>query len=230
MRVLIIEDNSDLAANIHDFLEARGHTPDAAGDGITGLHLAVTEPYEAIILDLTLPGMDGLTVCKKLRQEAGRATPVLMLTAKDTLDDKLTGFDAGADDYLVKPFALQELEARLLALVRRGAGATHAAPMRVADLTFDPNTLAVTRAGRSISLPPTGLKILELLLRRSPHVVSRRDIEHVVWGDSPPDSNALRAHMHTLRAAIDRPFGQPLIHTVHGIGFRLAALDDEVQT
>jgi DNA-binding response OmpR family regulator len=229
MRVLIIEDNGDLAANIHDFLESRGHTPDAAGDGITGLHLAVTQPYEAIILDLTLPGMDGLTLCRKLRGEAGKSTPVLMLTAKDTLNDKLTGFGAGADDYLVKPFALQELEARLLALVRRGTGSTHAAPMRVGDLSFDPNTLEVTRAGRSISLPPTGLKLLELLLRRSPHVVSRSDLEYAVWGDSPPDSNALRAHMHTLRAAIDRPFGRRLIHTVHGIGFRLAA-PDEVQT
>ena len=220
MRILIVEDNSDLAANIYDFLEAKGHTLDAAADGITGLHLAVVNDYDAIVLDLTLHGMDGLTLCRKLREEASKTTPVIMLTARDTLNDKLVGFEAGADDYLVKPFALQELEVRLLALQRRGAG-SQSRKLQVGDLSFDLDTLSVKRQDKVISLTPTGLKILELLMRKSPHVVSRREIEHTLWGDEPPDSDSIRSHMHTLRVAIDHPFEKPLIHTVHGIGFRL---------
>src|SRR5215469_13244063 len=122
MRILVIEDNSDIAANIGDYLEEKGHVVDFAGDGVTGLHLAVVHDFDAIVLDLTLPGMDGLELCRKLRQEARRQTPVLMLTARDALDQKLAGFDSGADDYMVKPFALQELEARLAVLARRGKG------------------------------------------------------------------------------------------------------------
>ena len=220
MRILIIEDNSDLAANIYDFLEAKGHVLDAAADGVTGLHLAIVNEYDAIVLDIMLPGMDGLTVCKKLREEAEKQTPVLMLTARDTLNDKLTGFGMGADDYLVKPFELQELEVRLLALQRRAAGATTKI-LRVSDLSFDLDTLTVKRQDKSITLTPTGLKILELLMRKSPHVVNRREIETLLWGDEPPDSDAIRSHIHTLRVAIDHPFEKALIHTVHGIGFRL---------
>lgn len=220
MRILIIEDNSDLAANIFDYLEAKGHTLDAAADGVTGLHLAIVNDYDAIVLDIMLPGMNGFEVCKKLREDADKQTPVLMLTARDTLNDKLAGFAIGADDYLIKPFELQELEARLLALQRRKVGpATRT--LTVSDLTFDLDTLIVKRQGKTITLTPTGLKILELLMRKSPHVVSRREIEHLLWGDEPPDSDAIRSHLHTLRAAIDHPFEKPLIHTVHGIGFRL---------
>ena len=222
MRILIIEDNSDLAANIYDYLEEKGHILDAAADGITGLHLAIVNDYDAIILDLMLPGLDGLTLCKKLRDEAGKQTPVIMLTARDTLNDKLAGFATGADDYLVKPFALQELEVRLLALQRRNAG-TPARKLQVADLTYDLDTLSVQRQNKPITLTPTGLKILELLMRKSPHVVTRREIEHLLWGDEPPDSDAIRSHMHTLRVAIDHPFDKALLHTVHGIGFRLEA-------
>lgn len=227
MRILIIEDNSDLAANIYDYLEGRSHTVDAAADGITGLHLAVTHDYDVIILDLMLPGMDGLSVCRKLREQAARTTPVLMLTARDTLDDKLHGFEAGADDYLVKPFALPELAARLQALQRRSSG-SNVQLLQVADLCFNNNTLEASRSGKAITLTPTGLKILDLLMRKSPQVVSRRDIEEAVWGDSPPDSDALRSHMHTLRTAVDHPFDKKLIHTVHGIGFRLVD-PDEIQ-
>jgi DNA-binding response OmpR family regulator len=222
MRILIIEDNSDLAANIYDFLEAKGHVLDAAADGITGLHLAVVNDYDVIVLDLMLPGLDGLTLCKKLRDEANKQTPVLMLTARDTLDDKLAGFGVGADDYLVKPFALQELEVRVLALQRRNTGAP-ARKLTVADLSFDLDTLTVKRQDKVIPLTPTGLKILELLMRKSPNVVSRKELEHALWGDEPPDSDAIRSHVHTLRVAIDHPFGTPLIHTVHGIGFRMEA-------
>ncbi|MGD8559112.1 MAG: response regulator transcription factor [Gammaproteobacteria bacterium] len=220
MRILIIEDNTDLAANIYDFLEAKDHTLDAAADGITGLHLAVVNDYDVIVLDIMLPGIDGLTVCQKLREEAGKKTPVLMLTARDTLEDKVTGFHKGADDYLVKPFALQELEVRLMALQRRGSSAK-TDKLTVGDLSFDAHTLSVERQKKAITLTPTGLKILELLMRKSPQVVSRREIEYTLWGDEPPSSDALRSHMHSLRVAIDHPFDKALVHTVHGIGFRL---------
>lgn len=225
MRILIIEDNSDLAANLYDYLEARGHILDTATDGVTGLHLAVTHDYDVIVLDLMLPGMDGLKLCRKLREEADKQTPVIMLTARDTLDDKLAGFNVGADDYLVKPFALQELEVRLQALQRRFSGSTSHL-LRVADLSFNTDTLEVKRAGKNVNLTPTGLKILELLMRKSPQVVSRRDIENAVWGQDVPDSDALRSHMHTLRAAVDHPFETALIHTIHGIGFRMAGADE----
>ena len=222
MRILIIEDNSDLAANIFDYLEAKGHVLDAAADGITGLHLAVVNEYDVIILDIMLPGMNGLDVCRKLREDAKKQTPVLMLTARDTLDDKLAGFGTGADDYLVKPFELQELEVRLLALQKRQASpATR--KLMVGDLSYDMDTLTVKRQNQTITLAPTGLKILELLMRKSPNVVSRGEIEHLLWGDQPPDSDAIRSHMHTLRVAIDHPFDNALIHTVHGIGFRMEA-------
>jgi DNA-binding response OmpR family regulator len=226
MRILIIEDHEDMAANIGDFLEARGHTSDFALDGLVGLHLAVTNEYDVIVLDLGLPGMDGLTVCRKLREEARRDTPVLMLTARDTLPEKLEGFESGADDYLVKPFALQELHARLRALTSRGRRSMPEV-LRVADLELDSGTLVVRRAGRRLELNRTCIRILEILIAASPRVVRRATIEHEIWGDLPPDSDALRSHIYTLRRTIDRPFDRPLLHTVHGVGFRLAAEEDE---
>ena len=122
MHILIIEDDPAIATNLYDFLEGRGHSVDAAADGVTGLHLAITQPFDGILLDLGLPGMDGITLCRKLRQEAHLDTPVLMLTARDMLEDKLKGFESGADDYLVKPFALKEVEARLVAMHKRHSG------------------------------------------------------------------------------------------------------------
>lgn len=228
MHILVIEDNPDLVANLYDFLEAKGHTIDAAYDARTGLRFALDNHYDAIVLDLMLPGMDGREVCLRLRK-AGRATPVLMLTARDTLQDKLEGFEAGTDDYLVKPFALQELEARLKALVRRARGEQAQRTLQVADLVFDPDTLRLRRAGREIVLPPIPLRILELLMRQSPRVVTRGEIERAIWGDSPPDSDALRAHMHMLRSVVDKPFEVAILRTVRGIGYQLAA-PDEIQT
>lgn len=223
MHLLLIEDNQDLAANVCEHLEAHGHVMDAAADGVTGLHLAVVNRYDAIILDVGLPGMDGFTLCHKLRHDAHNQTPVLMLTARDTLQDKLGGFGAGADDYLVKPFALQELEARLQALVRRGAaGGT---VLKVGDLSVNTDTLQVRRGDAAIELTPTALKLLILLMRASPRVVSRQEIELALWGDGPPDSDALRAHIHVLRTAIDRKFAVKLLHTLHGMGYKIAAPD-----
>ncbi len=220
MHLLIIEDNQDLVANLYDYLETRGHSVDAAYDAYSGLRFGMDNSYDALVLDLMLPGLDGLEVCSRLRQ-AGKNYPVLMLTARDTLQDKLDGFSRGADDYLVKPFALQELEARLTALVRRAKGEHARRGLRIADLSFDPDTLLVQRAGQTITLPPIPLRILALLMRQSPRVVPREEIEREIWGDSPPDSDALRAHVHTLRTAIDKPFRHALLRTVHGIGYQL---------
>ena len=227
MRILVIEDNSDIAANIGDYLEEKGHVVDFAGDGVTGLHLAVVHEFDAIVLDLTLPGMDGLELCRKLRQEARRQTPVLMLTARDALEQKLTGFDSGADDYMVKPFALQELEARLQVLGRRGKG-VQSRVLQLADLTYNLDTLVVTRGGKSIQLNPIGLKLLQHLMESSSSVVTRQDLETRVWGEELPDSDSLRVHIHGLRAAIDKPFGKPLIQTRHGIGYRMVDPDAAV--
>jgi len=225
MRILIVEDNIDIAENIADYLETKGHVTDYAMNGIGGLHLALTQNFDAIVLDIMLPGMDGLTFCRKLRQEGGKRTPILMLTARDTLDDKLAGFESGTDDYLVKPFALEELTARLQALVRRGSPY---APelLRVADLELDTGGMKVRREGQTIELNRVCLFILTMLMKAHPNVVRRKDIEHDLWGDMPPGSDALRSHIYALRQAIDKPFQTPLLETVHGIGYRLREPDD----
>lgn len=225
LHILVIEDNPDLAANVCDFLEAKGHVVDVAGDGITGLHLAVTRDFDAIVLDIVLPGMDGFTLCRKFREEARRTTPVLMLTARDALDDRVAGLECGADDYVLKPFALRELEARLKALVRRSSSEVAPSVLRVGDLEFDPAQLRVRRGHRDIALPPIPLRLLEALMRASPRVVKREELERAVWGDAPPDSDALRSHMHVLRTAVDKPAEPALIRTLRGIGYRLAAPD-----
>lgn len=224
MRVLIIEDNPDIAANLGDYLEDHGHTVDFAGDGITGLHLAIVNDFDSIVLDLALPGMDGLEVCRKLRQEAGKDTPVLMLTARDRLEDKLAGFDTGADDYLVKPFELQEVEARLNVLASRGRRRSRR-ELKVGDLVYNVDTLNVSRVGSDVYLNPIGLKLLHCLMESSPNVVSRAELEMKVWGEEMPDSDSLRVHIHSLRSAIDKPFGSNMIQTRHGIGYRLIESD-----
>ncbi|MGV6853238.1 MAG: response regulator transcription factor [bacterium] len=225
MKVLIIEDNTDIAANIGDFLEDKGYIVDFAGDGVTGLHLAVVNEFDVIVLDLMLPGMDGLEVCRKLREEVRKDTPILMLTARDRLEEKISGFETGADDYMVKPFELAELEMRLQVLARRGHS-VRPRVLEVGDLEFNLDNLNVTRAGQAISLNPTALKLLQRMMEASPWVVSREDLETRVWGEELPDSDSLRVHIHGLRQAIDKPFDKPLIHTKHGIGYRLADLDE----
>lgn len=227
MRVLIIEDNRDLASNMFDFLESKGHIVDAAGDGITGMHLALVNQYDAIILDLMLPGMDGITLCRKLREEGGKDTPILMITARDSLDDKIAGLEEGADDYLVKPAELREIELRLRVLLRRGSEhAQKQKKLTIEDLSLDPFTCSVHRGDVRIDLPPIPFKILEVLMTRSPQVVNRDDIEQIVWGEGRPDSDSLRAHMHLLRLLIDKPFERKLLRTHRGFGYQLASPDD----
>ena len=221
IRVLIVEDSRGICENIAAYLEKHSYVMDFAYDGISAMHLALTNPFDVIVLDLKLPGMDGLSFCQKLRADAQLDTPVLMLTARDTLDDKLKGFEAGADDYLIKPFALQELHARLQALYKRSRGKT-ANLLTVGDLTLNRSTLQVYRAGRHIDLTPAGMRLLQRLMEVAPSVVVRDDLETLLWADERPDGDALRSHMYKLRQAIDRPFDSPLIHTVHRIGYRIA--------
>ncbi|HEY4212917.1 MAG TPA: response regulator transcription factor [Steroidobacteraceae bacterium] len=221
MQLLLIEDNLDLSANVGEFLESRGHVVDYARDGAKGLELAASDSYDAVILDLGLPGMDGITLCKRLRETARKDVPLLMLTAKDTEADKLRGFEAGADDYLTKPFSLPELLARLTAIVRRTVGAKGV--LHVEDLTFDLRTLSIRRGNRTITLAQTGMRILEQLMRASPGVVTREQIERSVWGADRPESDAaLRVHIFAIRSAIDGEGERKLLHTVHGTGYRLA--------
>ena len=219
IRVLIIEDNPAIVQNMTDFLESKGYILDFAMDGIGGLHLALTQDYDVIVLDLMLPGMDGITLCQKLRREADKQVPVIMLTARDTLEDKLLGFESGADDYLVKPFALKELEARIKVLANRRVADTKV--LVAGDLRLDLGSFEVTRQGRAIELNNTCIAILKLLMEASPNVVSRQEMENSLWGDMPPGSDVLRSHIYTLRKKIDKPFGHAMIETVHGVGFKL---------
>jgi DNA-binding response OmpR family regulator len=221
MRILIIEDDHTIATNLYDYLSARGHSVDAAPDGVTGARLAMSHPFDAIVLDLGLPGLDGLKLCEKLRAEAHLETPVLMLTARDTLQDKLEGFASGADDYLVKPFALKELEARLQALYKRSRGRVTQKQLVAGDLTFDPQTLEIRFAGREVRLPPKCIRLLELMMAQPGRVLSRSELESAVWGDTQETSDTLRTHMHVLRRALVDAGGRDPIETVHGLGYRL---------
>jgi DNA-binding response OmpR family regulator len=212
-------------ANLYEFLEPRGFVLDHARTGHEGLNRARNGRFDAIILDVMLPGIAGTALCHRLRQDLRQATPVLMLTARDSLDDKLLGFASGADDYLVKPFLIAELEARIHALVRRSEGRLEHAVLVAGDLSFDTARYEVQRDGKRISLTPTGYKLLACLLQAAPRLVTRQELEHAIWGDDPPDSDALRTHLHALRQAVDKPFGYPIIRTIPGVGYRVAAAD-----
>ncbi|MCA0197034.1 MAG: response regulator transcription factor [Proteobacteria bacterium] len=222
MRILVVEDNSNLVANLFEYFEARGHALDAAPDGLTGLHLAVTQAFDVVVLDWMLPRLDGPGFLKAFR-EAGGDVPVLMLTAKDELPDKIAGFRAGADDYLTKPFDLQELEVRLEALVVRAGGRRRGKALLVADLRLDLETQEATRQGQPLRLYPACRKLLEVLMQASPAVVSRGRLEYALWGDSPPDGDMLRSHVYELRRSVDGPFEEKLIQTLPKIGYRIAA-------
>jgi DNA-binding response OmpR family regulator len=221
MRILIIEDDRAIATNLYDFLTSCGHSVDAAADGVTGLHLAITQSFDAIVLDIGLPGMDGIKVCEKLRAEAHIDTPVLMLTARDTLQDKLRGFEHGADDYLVKPFALREVQVRLEALHKRSSGRVTPKLLVAGDLSLDPRTLIIRFAGKDVKLPPKGIRLLEVLMGEPGRVFSRAELESAVWGDTQETSDTLRSHMHLLRKALTDAGTYDPIETVHGLGYRL---------
>lgn len=218
IQALLVEDDADLAATILDYLEVEDIGCDYADNGGAGLHMAAAGSYDVVLLDINLPVMNGLEVCARLRAE-GNDTPLLMLTARELLDDKVAGFEAGADDYLVKPFELRELTARIQALARRRSGQGQV--LRCRDLEMNIKAQTVTRQGVPLHLSPIGRRILEVLLRASPEPVTRQKLLTAVWGEEPPDSDSLKVHLFHLRRLVDGPFGLPLLHTLPGRGFVL---------
>jgi heavy metal response regulator len=227
MRVLIVEDERKIAAYIKRGLEEQGYAADTVYTGQEALDWVYAAPYDLIVLDIMLPQMDGLSVCRELRRR-GLRTPVLMLTARDAVDNRVEGLDAGADDYLVKPFALKELLARLRALARRGSDIPKSTVMEVADLSLDTLTRRARRGGKSIELTTKEYAVLECLMREAERILTRTQIAEHVWNyDVYNQSNVVDVYIRNLRRKIDDDFEQKLIHTVRGAGYRLSAEDGD---
>ncbi|MEZ5534231.1 MAG: response regulator transcription factor [Thiolinea sp.] len=218
MLILLVEDHYLLAETIMDYLATEDIEVDYAAKGLQGLELARSQQHDVIVLDVNLPEMDGYTICRELRENYDIDTPVLMLTARDQLEDKLTGFKQGADDYLVKPFDNEELVVRLKALLKRHRGEVTQKRIRIGDLTLDSGTQQVWRAGQEVDVSPTGFRILRILMRESPGVVTRQAIQQELWGTDMPDTDTLRSHIYNLRKVVDHPFEQAMIRTVKGVG------------
>ena len=219
MHLLIVEDDRTIAENLYDYLEARGHQCDYAGSIAAASALLARSVFDAVVLDRNLPDGDGLALARRLRAE-GCATPILVLTARDTLEDKLLGFEAGGDDYLVKPFALQELEVRLLALARRNAARAADPVLRYGALEFRAATQALHLDGRPLALPPKPLRLVAELLAQPERVFSRRELELAVWGHEQDSSDNLRSVLHTLRRALGDDAPVQVVN-VHGLGYKL---------
>ena len=219
--VLLVEDHRQLAQSVLEFMEQNGALVEYAGDARLARELLRTQHFDLILLDVMMPGEDGYSLCKYLRTELTLDTPVIFLTARDAVDDKITGLASGGDDYIVKPFALPELLARARAQIRRHRGEVAPHLLKVADLELDPGRQEVRREGQMLKLSPTAFRILRILMRESPRVVSREQLEQELWGDLVPDSDALRSHLYNLRKAIDKPFEHPLLETLPGVGFSI---------
>jgi two-component system, OmpR family, response regulator len=221
MRVLLVEDEAHAAQMLAKGLREQAYAVDISRDGHDALYHASITDYDAVILDVMLPGLDGVGVCEELRRQGSRV-PVLMLTARDAIDARIAGLDSGADDYLVKPFAFSELVSRVRALIRRGSG-SHQVVLRCGPLELDPTTRRVGLRDTPVELSPREFAVLELMLRRQGTVVARAEILDHVWGISHEEgSNVVDVYVKYLRDKIDRRFGTELIHTVRGVGYRLA--------
>ncbi len=218
--ILMVEDHIDLASTVCDFLEAHDYVVDHARTLDAAKMLLKQNHYQLLLLDINLPDGSGYQLCDWLRNE-GLSLPVLMLTARDTLDDKLQGFAAGTDDYLVKPFDFNELLVRMRALMKRALGEVSKSKLHVHDLILDSTLQTVLRAEHSVELPPIQFKLLKILMRNSPKVISKQQIMLELWGDEEPESDALRSHIYNLRKLIDKPYADKLIHTVSGVGLKL---------
>lgn len=220
LNILLVEDQQSIACNISDYMEEKGHALDFACQGEQGLELALAHHFDLIILDLNLPKMDGLEVCQSIRKMSNRHIPILMLTARDSIEDKVSGFTAGADDYLTKPFSLQELEVRCLALSRRHLLQT-TDTLTLGPLQIDRQRKQVLRDNKVLDLHAMGVRILTVLAEAYPQVVSRSMLTQKIWGDEPTESDAMRSHIYQLRNVLDKPFDYPILKTVHGVGFTL---------
>ena len=222
LSVLLIEDETDLAANVVEFLESRGHAVDYARDGEHGLALALAGTFDVVVLDLMLPRMGGLEVCEAIRARATRQVPILILTARDALPDKILGFESGADDYLTKPFALEELLARCQALARRHESKRDSV-LRIGSLTVNLRTRTAMRGATPLELTRKEFEILRVLAEAHPDAVTRSELLERIWRSEWPDSDALRSHIYALRQELDRPPRPRMLKTLHGVGFRLEA-------
>ncbi|ENP8455723.1 response regulator transcription factor [Photobacterium damselae] len=220
MKVLIVDDNHNIAETIADYLELEGMTIDCAYHGESALNLVKENHYDVIIMDIMMPKLDGINAVKKLREEQFCNTPILFLTAKDQLEDKIAAFKAGGDDYLLKPFAMEELCLRLYALSNRGPR-QDIGELKFADITINTRTDEVKRAETEIKLSRIQLKILKLLMRQAPSIVSRQEVIESIWGDETPSSDALRSHIYGLRNALDKGFETSRLETIHGQGYRI---------
>jgi two-component system OmpR family response regulator len=220
MRLLVVEDEPKIAKLLEAALQRDGHAVDRVDNGNDALWMATECDYDAIVLDVMIPAPDGFEVCRRLR-DRGRWAPILLLTARDGVQDRVNGLDAGADDYLPKPFSFDELSARLRALRRRGV-TERPTQLVVGDLTLDPATRKVTRAGATLKLSPKGFSLLELFMRRPGEVLSRADLLAHAWDFAyEGDSNVVDVYIRYLRDKIDRPFGRQSIETVWGVGYKL---------
>ena len=229
LSILLVEDHRQLAQTVLEYLEQEGASVDYAGNTRLARELVQEHHYDLMLLDVMLPGEDGYSFCQYLRKELALDMPVIFMTARDQLEDKLEGFDRGGDDYIVKPFALPELSARVAALVRRQRKEVTANTLQIADLELDPARQEVRRDGQLLKLSPTAFRILRILMRESPKVVSREQLEHELWGDLVPDSDALRSHLYNLRKAVDKPFEHALLNTLPGVGFSIQAAPETAQ-
>lgn len=222
MKVLIVDDNHHVSETIADYLELEGIDVDFAYHGESALEILKTDYFDVIIMDIMMPKVDGITAVKRLREELFCNTPILFLTAKDHIDDKIAAFKAGGDDYLLKPFAMEELHLRLLALSSRGPR-LDVGELSFADISMNTQTESVTRNSSAIKLSQIQFKILKVLLRHAPNIVSRQEVIYAVWGDDIPSSDALRSHIYGLRNALDKNFDESRLETVHGQGYRIKA-------
>jgi two-component system, OmpR family, response regulator len=219
MRVLLVEDDIKIASFIVKGLKATGYAVDHAADGTEGLNLALAEPYDTAIIDIMLPGLDGLSVIEEIRKRKVR-TPIIILSAKGSVDDRVKGLQTGGDDYLTKPFAFSELLARVQALIRRASGATDPTTLIAGDLSMNLLTREVKRKGKQIELQPMEFSLLEYLMRNTGRVVSKTMIMEHVWDyNFDPQTNVVEARICRLRDKVDRDFEQKLIHTIRGVGY-----------
>ena len=219
-RVLFVEDDKKFAESVTQFLELNDILVDYCHNGRMGLNLLADNQYDVIISDVNMPKLDGLDMCQALR-ENGVDTPVILLTALSHLNDKLTGFERGADDYLTKPFEMRELVARVFALSKRRSGKVSKLSITELQLELNLDQHTASRQNQSVQLTPSSWRILETLARAYPKAVSKRDLEHVIWGEDAPDGGALKVHIHRLRQRLDKPFEQPIVHIVSGFGVKL---------
>lgn len=225
LSILLIEDNLTIAKQLAEFFKGHGWALDYADNGELGIQLALSHIFDVIVLDLNLPDIDGIEVCQQIKQQAEVNPPILMLTARDAFEHKAEGYGVGADDYVTKPFEFRELALRCQALARRhNLHKSHR--IEIGDLVIEQNSLTAERAGEALKLTNIGFKILLTLAQAYPQAVSRSNLIHKVWGDIPPDSDALRTHIYSLRSALDKPFNTKMLTTITNVGYKLELGDE----